>query len=304
MKMIDTYLKTKGLSVTCMVALIFIAVISGCSGNGKQPNPSGTLEATEVNLAPSMAGRVLTVVPKLGDKVKAGDTLLILDTELLLLQRRQAETGLLTLDAQKRVLGDKEAAAKLNRDLAVQTLIRLQSLSANGTITAQQLDEATNRRDLTEKQISEIQHNIAALDAERAKINATLALYDRQLKDGVLIAPSAGTVLIRSVEPGEMVTPQSTILRLADLSTLELRVYLAEDELSKVKLGQPMSVSIDAFSGKTFNANVSWISPEAEFTPKNVQTRSARTQLVYAIKLRIENSDGKLAIGMPAEVHL
>ena len=114
----------------------------------------------------------------------------------------------------------------------------------------------------------------------------------------------AGTVLTRTVEPGEVVPAGRTALRLADLSNLELRIYLEAGDLSRVKPGQELPVRVDALPGSPLTGTVAWIADEAEFTPKNAQTRHARAQLVYAVKLRVANPDGRLHVGMPAEVDL
>ncbi len=111
-------------------------------------------------------------------------------------------------------------------------------------------------------------------------------------------------MILRSAEPGETASPGSVLLRLANLGELELRIFLAEEDLARVKLGQELPVLVDALKGDTLKGKVTWISPDAEFTPKNVQTRQARTQLVYAVKLTVPNPDGRLHIGMPAEVKL
>jgi HlyD family secretion protein len=127
---------------------------------------------------------------------------------------------------------------------------------------------------------------------------------DRQLQEGVLIAPTAGEILLRSVEPGEVVQPGQACLKIGDLARMELKVYLSETDIDLIKVGGKLPVLVDALNGEPLEGVVSWISSEAEFTPKNAQTRDARTQLVYAIKLRIPNPDGKLHIGMPAELEL
>jgi HlyD family secretion protein len=129
-------------------------------------------------------------------------------------------------------------------------------------------------------------------------------VLDRQLRDGVVVAPSAGTVLTRSLEPGEVATPARLALRLADLSELKLRVYLEAGDLERARLGDTLPVLVDALAGVRLTGRVSWISAEAEFTPKNAQTRNARAQLVYAVELRVANPDGRLHVGMPAEVVL
>jgi len=144
----------------------------------------------------------------------------------------------------------------------------------------------------------------ADFEAEEAKLVAALAVFDRQLEDGILVSPASGTVLVRAVEPGEIALPGATALRIADLSELELRVFLCEENLDLVHLGQRMPVLVDALEGEALEGTVAWISDEAEFTPKNAQTRNARAQLVYAVKLRVGNPDGRLHIGMPAEIRL
>jgi HlyD family secretion protein len=142
------------------------------------------------------------------------------------------------------------------------------------------------------------------LDAESGKLDAALAVFDRQLKDGIILAPANGTVLLRAVEPGEVVIPGKVLIRIADISRLELKFFLDETDVDKVKIGQSLPVLVDALNGQILNGTVVWVSSESEFTPKNAQTRDARTQLVYAVKLSIDNPTENLHIGMPAEVKL
>jgi len=136
------------------------------------------------------------------------------------------------------------------------------------------------------------------------KLAASLAVFDRQIRDGVLLSPENGVVLVRALEPGEIALPNRPALRIADLSRLDLRVYLEAEDLGRVRIGEKVPVLVDALGGKEVEGKVVWVSPEAEFTPKNVQTRNARAQLVYAVKIEVENADGILAIGMPAEARL
>ena len=109
---------------------------------------------------------------------------------------------------------------------------------------------------------------------------------------------------MKYIEPGEIAQPGKTLLRIANLSQMKVKIYLAEEDLDKVKIGSKLPVLIDALGGKSIDGVVSWVSSEAEFTPKNTQTKDARTQLVFAVKLLIDNPEGKLHIGMPAEVKL
>jgi len=285
-----------------------IAIISllllGCSGNHKTPNPSGTLEAVETDIAPAIAGRILRVGLRLGDTVTTGDTLLVLDTELIQLQRAQSEAGRLSIAAQRKVVEESIAQAERNRQWLDTTRSRTGALVQQGSATQNQLDELQTRYDVAAHQVAAARDQLQVLAAEEARLETALAVFDRQLEEGVVIAPTNGAVLLRSVEPGEVVQPGSVCLKIADLSALELRVYLAETDLDRVKIGERLKVLIDALPGEPREGEVIWVSPESEFTPKNAQTRDARTQLVYAVKLRVANPDGRLHIGMPAEVEI
>jgi HlyD family secretion protein len=281
-----------------------LILIIGCSSSSKQPNPSGTLEAIEVDVSSTLPGRVLTAHPLLGDKISKGDTLVILDTELIALQRAQTETGLGSISAQRTVLRDGLAQAERNLEFLNLQLKRTTDLVTQGLGQQQQLDEITAKRDVAKEQVDAVKHQISALDAEETKLNAALTVFDRQLKEGVVTAPTPGTILLKSVENGEVTTPGKVLYRLADLSQMELRFFVGATDLSRIKISQSLPVMIDALPGKTIAGTVTWISPESEFTPKNAQTRDARLQLVYAVKLSLPNPEGVLHIGMPAEVKL
>lgn len=284
---------------------VFItALITGCSGGSHGSNPSGTLETTEVDLASVISGRILQVRPHLGDRVRAGDTLVVLDTDLLRLQREQNSTNRRSNEAQQLVAQDALRQAKRNLDLSESTRLRTKALFTQGSATQQQVDETQTRRDVAADAVSSAQHQIDLLQSQRNALDDLLALNDRQIKDGTIASPLNGTVILRNAEPGEVAAPGSVLLRLADIDTLELRVYVGEQDLAKVRIGQKMPVLMDALKGEALTGTVTWISSEAEFTPKNAQTRQARTQLVYAVKLSVPNPNGILHIGMPAEVKL
>lgn len=290
------------IGLTAAVALAAFA--AGCGGNDRGANPSGTLEATDVDLGSTLAGRVAQVRVDEGDRVQAGDTLVVLDTGLIELQRAQAAANRASLEAQRMVAKDGLAQARQNLALADKTLERMETLVKQGNVTQQQLDEARTRRENAALQVASARHQLEAIDAEAKKLDASLAVFDRQIADGSITSPIDGTVLLRVVEPGEVVTPGGATLRLADLGTLELRVYLDVEDVDRVKLGQEVKVLVDALPDKPLNGKVTWVSDEAEFTPKNVQTRKARSQLVYAVKVAVANPEGALHIGMPAEIVL
>ena len=135
-----------------------------------------------------------------------------------------------------------------------------------------------------------------------AQAEANLTLLDTQMKKLIIYAPMDGVVLARNVDPGEFVQPGAAALTMADLNNLTITVYVPEDRYGEIALGQEVTVTVDSFPGKTFTATVSYISDRAEFTPRNVQTVSGRSATVYAVKLIVNDPEGKLKLGMPADV--
>jgi HlyD family secretion protein len=284
--------------------LILLVAAAPACGRSNGGHPSGTLEATEIDITAGLPAQVKEVPPRLGDRVARGDTLVILDTELLALERAQAAANRRSISVQRRLGEEDLRQAQTGLALAETTLARARILLEQGSTPRQAVDDLTARRDVSLIQVRAAREKLELFEAEEAKLTAALAVFDRELEDGVLTAPADGTVLVRSVEPGERVVPGIPVMRIADLRRLELRVYLGEEDLDLVRLGQTVPVRVDALGDEEIRGTVTWIGDEAEFTPKNVQTRNARAQLVFAVKVEIENPDGRLHIGMPAEVRL
>jgi HlyD family secretion protein len=257
-----------------------------------------------VDLSPLLTAKVLQVRTDEGDTVAKGDTLLVLDTDLLQKKRAQTAAQNDVLAAQTREARQALRQSERKLELASTTLKRSKTLHEQGSVTQQQVDDLSAQRDVAFSQVEAARDRLTQLDAQRRELKAALAVMDRQIADGVILAPIDGTILVRAAEPGEVGRTGALALRMADLSQLELRVYLEEPELDRVKLGQSLPVLVDALGGKELRGRVSWISSQAEFTPKNAQTAKARAQLVYAVKLQVNNPDGSLHIGMPAAVRL
>jgi HlyD family secretion protein len=284
--------------------VVSAAGIGGCSGDAGTANPAGTLEATVIDLAPIVDGRVLEVRADEGDVVAMGDTLVVVDTELLALQRDQASARVRSVEAQEAEARERLRQVRRELELTETTLARTRPLVAQGSASEQQLDELVARRDVASSQVAAAEARLSVLDAQKREFGRTIALVERQLRDGTVLAPVDGTVIVRMIEPGEVTRAGAPALRIADLRVLELRVYLEATDLDLVRLGQAVSVRVDAIENSTLDGTVSWIASEAEFTPKNAQTREARAQLVYAVKVRVPNPDRRLHIGQPAEVVL
>ncbi len=284
--------------------VIFLLLLFSCSRfSEKNYAGSGTLEAREVEISSLLSGKVLSVLVEEGEEVDEGDTLLIIDTEPLRLKRERLEKSLKELE-----IGIKQAEQAVNQAKAGYKAVsknyqRIKNLYKKKVATPSQLDEIEAKYKVALAQLRQAELAKESLLARRESVLAGLKELDWQIKQGVVKSPIKGKVIERMIEAGEVVRTGQVVLAIADLSQMELKIYLTEPELGLVKLGEKMEVQVDSFPEKKFLAIVSWISPKAEFTPKNVQTRSARAELVYAVKLVLENPKEELKIGMPADAY-
>jgi len=203
-----------------------------------------------------------------------------------------AYNDLLSSQAAQDVLNARAQVAVTQEQyyIALDELRKLQTGEQSPSVTAAQsmVVQAQAAYDQSQKAIEQAKANISLLDAQIAKLT--------------VFAPMDGVILTRNVEPGEFVQPGATALTMADLSNITITVYVPEDRYGQIKLGQQAEVQVDSFPGETFNAEVIHIADQAEFTPRNVQTVEGRSSTVYAIKLKVINTEGKLKIGMPADV--
>lgn len=272
---------------------------------------SGTIEGTTVTVSAEVPGRIASVRVREGDAVGAGDTIALLDNRDHILQWRQARAQLEAAEAQLCLAleGSREedlTQAKAALDNAARDYERMKELLASRTATGKQFDDAETRyiaaRQTYEKLVRGLRANeIAALRARRDQASAQADLLRKKADDCTILAPSRGTVTLRAVEPGEFVLTGSALARLTDLDTVRLTLYVRQADLGRLRLGQPASVSIDTENAPPLEGTVVYISPVAEFTPKNVQTREERTKLVFAVRLDVPNPGGILKPGMPAD---
>jgi HlyD family secretion protein len=182
------------------------------------------------------------------------------------------------------------SVARQRREVALDTLSRLQTgeYSPQVKISSMSLEQAKTGLQQAQDAVNQAEANLALLDA--------------QLKKLPEYAPMDGVILTRNVEPGEFVQPGASAITMANLNELTITVYVPEDRYGEIKLGQQATVSVDSFPNETFNGTITFISGQAEFTPRNVQTVEGRSATVYAVKLKVNDPQGKLKIGMPADV--
>jgi HlyD family secretion protein len=288
--------------------LVFIMVILlGCNNGNHKYDASGTFEATETIISAEANGKIMTLTVNEGDVLEAGEQLGYIDSTQLHLTKLQL------LQSQKAILSGKPdikaQLEALQRELenALSDKKRIENLVKGDVASQKQLDDATTRIAVIEARIaaqkSALTTTTTTLSEQSQTIAVQLAQVEDQLKKCKIINPIQGTVLATYAQPYEMISAGRPIYKIADLSAINLKAYISSDQFINVKLGQTVKVLVDAQEGgvKTYEGTVEWINSKAEFTPKTIQTKNERANLVYAIKVKVKN-DGLLKIGMYGEV--
>lgn len=317
-------------SILKLFIIITSLILMSC-GNGNDDNKikaSGTIEATNVTLSSKTAGEILKIYFDEGAKVNKGDTILKIDSENLQLQLLQASAMRESAEAQFQMLKNgsrkedvlqSEAMfnqAEVTYAQAQKDKDRMQKLLESNSITKKQFEDVQTKFEIVKSQFDAAKENLKKikniarpeeLKRAEAALNQAIAnekLIQKNINDCYIISPLNGFVVELFYEKGETVSPMSSLLKIADLEKLNLDIYINELELPKVKLNQNVEVFIDAYEDKSFSGKVVYISPESEFTPKNIQTPDERTKLVYKVKVEIANPDLELKSGMPADAEI
>jgi HlyD family secretion protein len=302
---------------------------------------SGYVEATEVRVAPEVGGRLLDLKVAEGDRVKAGDVVAQLDTADITLALQRAAAERQGADAQLRLLiaGAREedirqaeaqlaaadadlAASRLEVASAERDLQRFESLLASNSGAEKPRDDAATRRDVARDRVKAGEQRVRAaaetvarlkagarreeIDAARARlagVDAQIATLEKAQRDATVVAPVAGMVTQKLVDEGELLAPRTPIVVVANLDQVWANVYVDEPLVPRVTLGQTAAVFTDA-GGPGIDGTITFISPKAEFTPRNVQTAEERSKLVFRVKVTVNNEKGILKQGMPVEAEI
>lgn len=273
-----------------LIIIGFLMVILLTRKNNDGISGSGMIEVTEVNIASKITGHIEKLSVEEGQAVNQNDTLLVIEHKELLSQKQKVESMLKTAQLSLSALKLKEYDLKNDLD-------RIRNLYAVGDVSKKELESY-------ELQYKILQTNIKKARANIDVVSAELSLINNQLSNAFITSPITGIVLARNFEVGELVTPGKNILRIGNLDTAWLKIFIPETEIGKIRLGARALVYVDAYPKETFTGQVNWISDEAEFIPKNVQTREERADLVFAIKVTIPNPAQKLLPGMPADARI
>ncbi|MFN2446890.1 MAG: HlyD family secretion protein [Vicinamibacterales bacterium] len=327
-----------------IVSLLFLPVaIAGCDRDppDNRMRVSGHVEVTEVRIAPDIGGRVLELAVDEGKRLAAGDLVVRLDTRDAELALQQAKAEHAAAEAQLRLLkaGSRNedirgAAAQLaatRADLATaqaelasaeRDLERFEALLESRAGSVKQRDDAATRRDVARERVAGARERGRAADetlsrvragARREEIEAASARADsaaaqvaaiaKTIADATLLSPVSGIVTEKLVEQGEVIAPRTTVAIVADLDHAWADVFVSGPSIPRLRLGQSARIFTDA-GGAGLEGRVTWISPKAEFTPRNVQTADERSKLVYRVRITVDNSQGVLKQGMPVDAEL
>jgi HlyD family secretion protein len=331
------------MTMRLVMTIVGVAALGACSSEApsNEVRASGHVEATEVRLAPEVGGRVVELLVKEGDRVEAGALILRLDSrdaelaieraraeqrqadaQLKLLQAGSRREDILQSQAQGQAVRDDLAAARAELTAAEADVERFESLLRANAGSRKQRDDAVTRRDVARERVQAVENRVRAADqgtarlragaraeeieAARARVAAAAALVstaEETLNDTTLRSPVSGVITDKLVSTGEVIAPRAPVVVIADLANAWADVFVGEPMIPRLRLNQPATVFTDA-GGAGMAGTVSYISPKAEFTPRNVQTAEERSKLVYRVRVAVANDEGVLKQGMPVEAAL
>lgn len=301
--------------------LLLLAFATACTDSTPESDAYGNFEAVETIISAQATGALTSFLVEEGQTLKTGQTVGQIDTDQLVLRRAQllaskraVSIRTPNISTQLSAFEDQIALQEQQRRNLQRERTRTQNLINAGAAPAKQLDDIEAQMAVIDRQIALIRQQRTAqastlktqqsgIKADALPLDEQVNQVDDQIKKSSVINPRAGTVTVKFVEPGEVVSYGKALYKISDLGIITLRAYVAGDQLVNVKVGQPVTVMVDAPGGtlKSCTGTVEFISDKAEFTPKVIQTKDERVNLVYALKIRVKN-DGQLKIGMPGEV--
>ena len=287
----------------------FLIGVIGCQEPIERADAFGNFEATYITVSAQGKGQLLKLDLSEGQKISSGVFVGYIDTTSLILQRNQVEASLNTLPKRlKNTLADIEVLNN-QKSILIREKQRLERLIAKKAATRKQLDDIVGQIEVLDKRIQAIRSNTnignRGILAEKEPLLAQKAIINDQIRRCYISNPITGTIITKLVEPSEMVSIGMPLYRLAKLDTMTLRFYVDAVQLQELKIGQSIQVLVDKGVSQydEFKGIISWIAEQAEFTPKTIQTKEDRVNLVYALKAKVDNPNGSLKMGMPAEVN-
>jgi HlyD family secretion protein len=286
-----------------LTLLIVLILFYACNNNGEHSDAYGNFQAEEYLIASETNGKLISFSVEEGKKLEANEVVGIIDTIQLSLkikqlevQKKAVETKLININSQINVLQEQ-------KKVLMKELDRFKKLVDEGAATQKNLDDISGQIDILDKQISATSTQKIPVQSEIENTEIQISQLKDQFSKSFITNPISGIVLEKYINENELVIIGKLLYKIADLENMELKAYVSGDQLPNIKIGQKVIVMIDKNKeeNQEFFGTISWISDEAEFTPKIIQTKEERVDQVYAIKVKVKN-DGRIKIGMPGEV--
>ena len=291
-----------------IILCITVLITTSCSHKNNSADAYGNFEAVnEIVISSEGNGKLLSFSIEEGMSLRKGDAIGLIDTTQLHLQKLQLKANIAALRAQMPNIPPQLKALKEQLSAAEREKRRIENLLKNDAATTKQLDDVTSSCAVIEGQIAALKSSLntqtQGLLAQEEPLRSQINVIDDLIEKCLITNPIDGVILTKYANCFEFTATGKPLYKIADLTAMTLRVYLSEDQLGKVHIGQTCEVRMDMPDGKlkTYTGLVSWISDKSEFTPKMIQTKNERVNLVYAVKISMQN-DGGIKIGMPGEV--
>jgi len=283
---------------------IIAIVFASCSGNKDLSDAYGSFEVDDVIISAEANGKLLSFNAEEGQSLDAGELVAVIDTTDLVLKKIQFNAQKKAISARIENIQSQIEVQKQQKKNLMTDKNRLEKLLKDGAATQKQFDDINGQIDLVDRQIASINTQNASVSAELEVINTQIAQVAESISKCKIYNPAKGIVLEKYAEPNEITSFGKPLFKIADMDEMILRVYVSGDQLPQIKLSQEVGVLIDQDkkTNRKLTGTISWVSESAEFTPKIIQTKEERVNMVYAVKVRVKN-DGSLKIGMPGEIN-
>lgn len=289
--------------------LIAMALLITACNKTPDYDATGIFEATTVTVSSETTGKILSLDISEGDSIKNGQTIAVIDTTMLVLQQKQLNSQKMSVENSSPDIVAQVSSLRAQIAHQRHECERLGRLLADGATTQKQYDDAQSQLKVLQAQLdaltSSLSNNRNSISDNAVALQYQQEQLEEQIEKSMVKSPLTGTVLIKYAEQGEFATPGKPICKIADLNDIYLRSYFTVSQLSDIHIGQEVIVIADFGGDKQYEypGTITWIAQESEFTPKSIQTKDSRANLVYAVKIAVKN-DGRLKLGQYGEVRL
>jgi len=286
-----------------LLFLILSVISVSCSNNDKKSDAYGNFEATEIIVSAEASGKLTEFNVEEGKTINAEEITGCIDTSQFHLKIMHLEAQRNTIRTKYKNIFSQAEVLREQKEVALIEKKRIENLLKDNAATQKQLDDVNGNINVLDKQINSVITQNSTVFKESESIDVQILQIRDQIEKSIIKNPVKGTVILKLAEEKEIVNYGRPLYKIADLSEMTLRVYVSGEQLGNIKIGQTVKVLIDSTKteNKTLEGTISWISSKSEFTPKIIQTKDERVNMVYAVKVRVKN-DGSLKIGMPGEI--